>query len=124
MFIVGISKYSGILWESSIKCILNHHSFDQIYKLKLIFMSSKTTRIIYIILMIIPSLMLIMSAVMKLIAAEPVVTGLSASGLGNYITLFGIVELISVALFLYQKTYKIGFLLLCSYLGKVYFFRL
>lgn len=80
-------------------------------------MSTKTTRIISIVLMVIPSLMLIMSAVMKLIGAEQVVTGLTKIGLGPYIALLGIIELISVALFLFPKTYKVGFLLICSYLG-------
>lgn len=80
-------------------------------------MSAKTTRIISIVLMVIPSLMLIMSGVMKLIGAEQVVTGLTKVGLGSYITLFGVIELVAVALFLYPKTYKIGFLLICCYLG-------
>ena len=80
-------------------------------------MSAKTTRIISLVLMIIPSLMLIMSGVMKLIGAEQIVTGLTKVGLGSYISLFGIIELIAVALFLYPKTYKIGFLLICCYLG-------
>ncbi len=80
-------------------------------------MSTKTKRIISIALMIIPSLMLIMSAVMKLIGAEPIVTGLTKAGLGSYISFLGVIELLSVALFLFPKTYKIGFLLICSYLG-------
>jgi hypothetical protein len=80
-------------------------------------MSTKTTRIISIILMVIPSLMLLMSGIMKLSHSEQIVTGLTKIGLGSYITLFGIIELVSVALFLYPKTYKIGFLLICCYLG-------
>lgn len=80
-------------------------------------MSTKTTRIISIILMVIPSLMIAMSAFMKLSGAEEVVEGLTAGGLGSYVTFFGILELISLALFIYPRTYKIGFLLLCSYLG-------
>ncbi len=80
-------------------------------------MSNKTTRIISIILMIIPSLMLIMSGVMKLIGSQQIIDGLGKAGLGNYIVLFGVIELLSVALFLYPKTHKIGFALLCSYLG-------
>ncbi len=67
--------------------------------------------------MVIPSLMLIMSGIMKVTGAEQIVTGLTKAGLGNFIMLIGIIELVSVALFLYPKTYKIGFLLLCSYLG-------
>lgn len=78
---------------------------------------TKTTRIISIILMVLPALMLLMSAVMKLSGAKEVVEGLGKAGLGNYIILLGIVELLSVALFLYPKTMKIGFYLLCSYLG-------
>jgi len=80
-------------------------------------MATKTTRIISIALMALPSLMLIMSGVMKLAGAEQIVTGLTKAGLGSYITLFGIIELLSVALFIYPKTYKIGFLLICCYLG-------
>lgn len=80
-------------------------------------MTNKTTRIISIVLMAIPALMLTMSAIMKLIGAEQVVQGLTKAGLGNYITLFGVIELVSVALFIYPKTHKVGFLLLCSYLG-------
>lgn len=78
---------------------------------------SKTTRIISIVLMLIPSLMLIMSAVMKLSHAQQIVEGFSKSALIRYIDLIGIIELVSVTLFLIPKTTKIGFLLLCSYLG-------
>jgi len=78
---------------------------------------SKTKRIISIALMAIPSLMLTMSGVMKLVGAKQVTEGMSKIGLGNYITLLGLIELVSVALFIYPKTTKIGFLLLCSYLG-------
>lgn len=67
--------------------------------------------------MLIPALMLLMSAIMKLVGAEQIVEGLSKSGLGAYIQFLGIIELISVGLFLYPKTHKIGFLLLCCYLG-------
>jgi len=78
---------------------------------------SKTTRIISIILMAIPSFMVVLSGMMKLIGSEQVVDGLTKAGLGSYIKLFGITEFISVALFIYPKTFKIGFLLLCCYLG-------
>lgn len=78
---------------------------------------SKTTRIVSIVLMVIPSAMLVFSAAMKLGHAQAVTEGLGKAGLGNYITLIGLIELVSVALFLVPKTSKIGFLLLCSYLG-------
>lgn len=80
-------------------------------------MTTKTIRIISIILMAIPSFMLVTSGVMKIAGAQQIVEGLTKGGLGSYITLFGIIELISVALFIYPKTYKIGFLLICCYLG-------
>ena len=50
---------------------------------------SKTTRVISIVLMIIPSLMLVMSAVMKLTHAQAMVEGFSKSALINYLTLIG-----------------------------------
>ena len=80
-------------------------------------MSSKTTRIISFVLLLLPSLMIVLSGVMKLTGGQQVVEGLTKMGLGSYIKVFGIIELISVALLLYPKTFKIGFLLLCCYLG-------
>lgn len=80
-------------------------------------MSAKTKRILSIVLTVLPSIMIAMSAFMKLSGAEQVVQGLTKAGLGAYIKFFGLLEVISLALFLYPKTYKIGFLLLCSYLG-------
>lgn len=61
--------------------------------------------------------MLLFSAFMKLSGAEQIVQGMSKIGLGSYVKFLGVIELISVALFLYPKTHKIGFLLLCCYLG-------
>ncbi|MES2655130.1 MAG: DoxX family protein [Bacteroidota bacterium] len=80
-------------------------------------MTNKTTRIIAIVLMAIPSLMLVMSGVMKLMASPQIVDSLGKIGLGSYITLLGIIEILAVALFIYPKTSRIGFLLLCCYLG-------
>lgn len=79
--------------------------------------STKTTHIISIVLMVIPSLMIVMSGVMKLIGSQQIVDGLTKVGLGNYIVLFGLIELISVALLWITMTRNIGFFLLCSYLG-------
>ncbi|MEP7127801.1 MAG: DoxX family protein [Chitinophagales bacterium] len=80
-------------------------------------MTTETKRIISILLMAIPSLMLIASGLMKLMGTQQIIQGLTKGGLGNYIVFFGVIELIAVALFIYPKTYKIGFLLLCCYLG-------
>jgi hypothetical protein len=78
---------------------------------------TKTTRIASIILMALPSIMLVMSAVMKLSHAQQIVEGFSKSALINYIDLIGGIELASVILFWIPKTQKIGFLLLNAYLG-------
>lgn len=80
-------------------------------------MSTKTTRILSIVLMALPSLMVVMSGVMKLIHSPQMVENLTKGGLGNYITLFGLIELVSVILLWVPKTHNIGFLLLCCYLG-------
>lgn len=80
-------------------------------------MSTKTKNIISYIFLVLPSIMIVMSAVMKLSGAPQVVEGLTKGGLGAYIKLFGSIELLSVALLFYPKSYKIGFYLLCSYLG-------
>ncbi len=80
-------------------------------------MNSKTSNIISLSLTILLSLLLLMSAFMKLSGAEEVVNGLSAIGLGKAVSFLGVIELVSVVLFLIPKTRKIGFLFLCSYLG-------
>lgn len=80
-------------------------------------MTSKTTRIIALVLKALPSLMLIMSAFMKLSHSQQIVDGFSKSGLANYIDLIGGIEIISVILFWIPKTEKLGFLLLNAYLG-------
>src|SRR5690606_834619 len=64
-----------------------------------------------------PSVMLLMSAFMKLSGAEEIIQGLTKAGLGSYIKFIGVIEIVSVILFLVPQTFKIGFFLLCSYLG-------
>ncbi len=80
-------------------------------------MTAKTKKISSIVLMAIPSAMIAMSSFMKISGAEQVVQGLTKGGLGSYIVFLGILELISLVLFMYPKTFKIGFLLLSCYLG-------
>ena len=79
--------------------------------------TNKTTTIISWVLIILPSLMLLMSAFMKLSHAEQMVVNLTAAGFGNLITFIGLIELVSVVLLLVPKTYKLGFLLVNGYLG-------
>ena len=80
-------------------------------------MSEKSKRIISVALMAISSAMLVFSAIMKLTGSEQMVAGLTHAGLGNYIQLIGITEILAVVLFLFPKTFKVGFLLVTSYLG-------
>lgn len=61
--------------------------------------------------------MVTMSGVMKIIGAKEVVENMNKGGFSSYIQLFGLIELVSVALVLFRPSYKIGFLLLCCYLG-------
>ena len=80
-------------------------------------MSTKTKKILSIILLAVPSLMVLFSGAMKLSGSEQVVTGLSKIGYGSLVPVLGIAEFIFVALLWMPKTWKIGFLLLLSYLG-------
>ncbi len=80
-------------------------------------MSEKTKKVLSLIFSILPSIAVVMSGIMKLTGSEELVTGLTKAGFGPYIPVFGLVELVSVALFLYPPTYKTGFYLLLSYLG-------
>ncbi|PLK43167.1 MULTISPECIES: DoxX family protein [unclassified Emticicia] len=80
-------------------------------------MSNKTKKILSIIFLAIPSLLLLMSGVMKISGAEQVVTGLTKGGFGPYITAFGVAEIIFVILLWIPKTYKVGFYFILSYLG-------
>src|SRR5436190_17871923 len=83
-------------------------------------MSKNVQRIIWIVLMAPPLLMLVMSGIMKITGNPQVVEGLTKFGLGNYILLLGVTELVSVILFIIPKTYKIGFLLVNAYLGGAF----
>ena len=80
-------------------------------------MTSKTKNIVSIVLGALPSAMVLISGTMKLSGNPKMVEGLTQGGFGSYITLFGALEFIMVILFFIPKTKKVGFYLLCSYLG-------
>jgi hypothetical protein len=63
------------------------------------------------------SLLLIASAAAKLLGAEPAVEGFTKFGLGDYIVLIGVGELVSAILFLIPRTNSLGLLLLSAYMG-------
>lgn len=80
-------------------------------------MTKKTRRIVSIVVGAVPAAMVLLSAVIKF-TTRP--AGLVKAGFGPYITVFGVIEVISLFLFFYPKTNKIGFYLLCSYLGGAF----
>lgn len=80
-------------------------------------MTKKTTKIISLVLLAIPSLMLLMSSFMKISGSEQMVENLTKAGFGDYVLFLGLIELLSVLLFWIPKTRNVGFFLVCSYLG-------
>jgi hypothetical protein len=66
-----------------------------------------------------PSLILTASAIAKFAGATIIVNNLTKAGIIPYFPLvaLGIIELTSVVLYLIPKTWRIGFFLLCGYLG-------
>ena len=81
-------------------------------------MNPKTRKIIGWILTVILALLMLWSAFMKLSGNEEVVKGSAAFGLSaNTLMWIGIVELLSILLFIYPRTGVVGTLLLASYLG-------
>lgn len=80
-------------------------------------MNNRTRKITGWILMALPSLMLLFSGFLKISGNEMMVSSLSKIGFGSLISILGIAEWIFVILFFIPRTYKIGFLLILSYLG-------
>jgi hypothetical protein len=75
----------------------------------------KAKKIITIAVTSIASLTVVASGIMKLMKSEEVVTGLQKVGVGEYLTVLGLMEIGFTALFIYPKTMKIGFILLTCY---------
>src|SRR5262249_5514647 len=63
------------------------------------------------------SLLFVVSAAAKLARAQPVVENFEKWGLGDYVILIGVGELLSALLFLIPRTNSAGLLLLSSYMG-------
>jgi hypothetical protein len=82
-------------------------------------MTTRTKSITSIVLIAIPTLVLVMGGVMKVIGKEPesVMQFLTQAGFGTYIIPLGLAELIIAVLLIFSKTTKIGFLLASSYFG-------
>ena len=81
---------------------------------------SKTRRIAGYTLSIIPSLMILMAGVMKIIgAAEMQANFAKLPNFGDKLFFIGALELILLALYWTPKTMNIGFFLLCSFGGGI-----
>lgn len=78
---------------------------------------SKGRRIAAWILMGLLTLLFVLSAAAKIVAAQPVVEMLEKWGLKNQLLLIGIGELTSALLFLIPRTNSLGVLLLSAYMG-------
>lgn len=80
----------------------------------------KVKKIITLAVTALASLMVILSGIMKLTGSQYVVDVMNKVGVGQYITLLGIMEIAFTALFIYPKTMKIGFILLtCYFAGAI-----
>lgn len=81
-------------------------------------MTQKTKNIIGWVLTGLLAFVFIASATMKLIGGEEALKGAAAMGLSaGTVTLLGIVEMVSIALFIFTRTGLLGTLLLSAYLG-------
>lgn len=68
---------------------------------------------------VIPILLLIITAVPKVIGMSFMVNNMEAAGMGHMTFLVGIIELLCVLVFLIPKTRNIGFLLVVAYTGGI-----
>lgn len=80
-------------------------------------MNAKTKKILSTVILAIPALVMVFSAVGKLSGQQMVVDGLSKIGYGPYIPFLGIAELVFAVLLFVPKTRKIGFLFTVCYLS-------
>ena len=78
-------------------------------------MNPKTKKISYTVVVAITAVMIIGGAIAKL--AGLATLALTKVGVGDYVKILGGAEIIFVLLFLYRKTFKPGFILLCCYFG-------
>src|SRR5258707_9728670 len=63
----------------------------------------------------IPALLIALSGVLKLSGNPKIVEGMAALGVGRYVRLLGVMELVFAALFVFPATMKLGFILTSCY---------
>lgn len=81
--------------------------------------SAKDKRNMLRFIWVIPVVVMLVTSLMKLIKAAPLVASFEKLNAVEWMLPFGIVQLTSVILFLVPKTRRIGFFLLCAYLGGI-----
>lgn len=69
------------------------------------------------IVFILVSLIIVGGAAAKIFGLKSAVEQLSRHGVGNYVRALGVMELFFTILFVYPKTFRLGFILLCCYFG-------
>src|SRR5258708_21860319 len=65
----------------------------------------------------IPALLIALSGVLKLSGNPKIVEGMAALGVGRYVRLLGVMDLVFAALFVLPATMKLGFILASIYFG-------
>ena len=81
---------------------------------------SKTRKITGYVMSILFSVQIIIAGAMKLFLASPIVENMNAvTNWGDKTLFVGILELIILALYWIPKTQKLGFYLLCSFVGGI-----
>ena len=65
----------------------------------------------------IPALLIGLSGVLKLSGNPKLMEGMTALGIGRYVRLLGVMELVFAALFVIPATMKLGFILASCYFG-------
>lgn len=80
----------------------------------------KTRRVSGYIISIIPSVMIAMSGVMKLLDSDEIRANMNGiPNLSEMMVLIGVIELVCLIFYWIPKTSNLGFFLLCSYVGGI-----
>jgi hypothetical protein len=80
-------------------------------------MKPQVKKVLIIVTTVIPALMIAGGGVTKIMGYPQVVRMLTTVGAGPYVPVLGIAEIVFAALFVIQKTRRLGFILLCCYFG-------
>lgn len=75
----------------------------------------KAKKIVTIIMTVLAAGMVLLSGILKLTGGQEVITSMAKMGVANYVVPLAMMEILFTLLFLYPKTMKLGFILLCCY---------